>query len=105
MRNRKRIKYALITLRLVKLIRLTYVFVEDIFLTCYWYYLTVQDYAVELVCDFYIFYEEYFLEMENLAYVFWYNRHIFREQVLYFQVASRVLWGRPQGGRVARLLR
>lgn len=105
MRNRKRIKYTMIVLRLAELVRLTYVFVEDIFLTCYWYYLIVEDYARDLVGDLYIYYDDYYLENENLAITFWYYRYIFREQVLYYQVARRVLWGRPQVGWVAFRMR
>ena len=90
-RNRRRLKYTLIELRLVELVRLTYVFVEDIFFTCYWYYLVMQDYARELVRDFMIYYDDYYLETEDLAFTYWYFYYIFREQVLYYHAARRAL--------------
>jgi hypothetical protein len=100
-RNRKRIKYTLLLLHLVDLIRVTYVWLEDMFFTCYWYFLVMQDAAGVLVDDFYIYYEEYYIEMENVMFVYWYYFYIFREQALYFQLVRRVMGGRPVEGRRA----
>lgn len=88
-RNRYYIKHTAIFLRLVSLIRLTYIFVEDIGLTCWWYFLILEDYARDLVCDFLVHYEDYYVETDNLSFVYWYFFYIFREQVLYYQVARR----------------
>ena len=86
-RNRKRLKYTILALRLVKLIRLTYVFMEDLFFTCYWFFLIFDDYARDLVADFYLYYDDYYLENDNVGFVTWYWYYIFREQSLYHQAA------------------
>lgn len=104
-RNRRRIKFTLLWLNLVKLLRVTYVLVEDIFWTCRWYFWVMQDYAWTLAEDFLIYYEEYFIESENLAFTYWYYFYIFREQVLYFEVARRVLRGASFRGRRRHQLR
>ena len=89
MRNRKRLKYTILALRLVRLIRPTYVFKEDVFFTCYWFFLIFDDYARDLVADFYLYYDDYYLENDNVGFVAWYWYHIFKEQALYHQVARQ----------------
>ena len=103
-RNRYYIKHTAMFLRLVSLIRLTYVFVEDICLTCWWYFLILDDYVRDLVADFLTHYEDYYVESDNLCFVYWYFFYIFREQVIYYRVAERALWGRTLANRRRRLL-
>lgn len=99
-RNRKRLKYTILALRLVSLIRLTYVFMEDVFFTCYWFFLIFDDYARDLVEDFYLYYDDYYLENDNVGFVAWYWFHIFKEQALYHQVARQAADPkRPQSQR------
>ena len=88
-RNRKRLKYTILFLRLVSLIRLTYVFMEDVFFTCYWFFLIFDDYARDLVVDFYLYYDDYYIENDNVGFVAWYWFYIFREQSLYHQAARQ----------------
>ena len=114
-RNRKRLKYTILALRLARLIRLTYVFMEDVFFTCYWFFLIFDDYARDLVADFHLYYDDYYLENDNVGFVTWYWFHIFKEQALYHQVArqaadpvqprSRRQWGARWGAYLHGLRR
>lgn len=90
-RNRKRIKYALLFSRVIEVIRAGYVFVEDVFFTSYWYFLILHDYACDLLTGFLEHFEDYFVEMDNFGLTHWYYLYIYWEQALYHLVGRLVL--------------
>ena len=103
MRIRKRIKWGLIFSRLARLVRVIYIFAEDIFFTCYWYYLMMEDYARYLLADFFEAYDDFYHEVDNISIVFWHYCHILKEQAKYYWVGRRILEGLEK--RPYRLLR
>jgi hypothetical protein len=88
--------------RLLRYLRVAYVFAEDAFLTGCWYFYVFRGYADDLLEDFMEYWEDCYHEIYNIRFSHWYFFYIFREQALYYGVAHCIQHG-PLVGNVHRL--